>query len=86
MHRAFSPAETVEHVAVQCTTAGWGCIDCKRVLHGNMMTELLPIQTRAKELKAKPSLVHDALRQGTEQCSVIAKDTMKAVRGRMGID
>jgi tryptophanyl-tRNA synthetase len=20
---------TVEHVAVQCSTAGWGCIDCK---------------------------------------------------------
>ena len=32
LHKAFSPPETVEHVAVQCSTAGWGCIDCKKVL------------------------------------------------------
>ena len=30
LHKAFSPPATVEHVAVQCRTAGWGCIDCKK--------------------------------------------------------
>src|SRR2546421_1081972 len=55
LHKAFSPPATVEHVAEQCSTAGWGCIDCKRVLHGTMMEELVPIQARARELSAKPS-------------------------------
>src|SRR5215475_945413 len=32
LHKAFSPTTTVEHVAVQCRSAGWGCIDCKKVL------------------------------------------------------
>ena len=86
LHKAFSPPATVEHVALQCSTAGWGCIDCKRVLHGTMLEELVPIQTRAKELKAQPSLLDDALASGTAKCSVIAKATMRHVRDRMGID
>jgi len=36
LHKAFSPTATVEHVAVQCSTAGWGCIDCKKVLLDSM--------------------------------------------------
>jgi tryptophanyl-tRNA synthetase len=86
LHKAFSPPATVEHVAIQCTTAGWGCIDCKHVLHENMVQELLPIQTRAKELRAKPKLVNDALSAGTEKCKVVAGRTMRDVRDRMGID
>ncbi len=86
LHKAFSPAATVEHVAVQCSTAGWGCIDCKKVLHESMMTELTPIQTRARELKAKPELVNDALASGAAKCSAIAKRTLSEVRHMMGID
>jgi tryptophanyl-tRNA synthetase len=85
LHKAFSPPATVEHVAVQCSTAGWGCIDCKKVLHEHMVTELVPIQARAKELQAKPALVDAALSSGTERCSTIARETMRVVRDRMGI-
>jgi len=85
LHKAFSPPATVAHVAEQCSTAGWGCLDCKRVLHGTMMEELVPIQARAKELSAKPSLISDALAAGTEKCKTIARETMKTVREKMGI-
>src|SRR5215211_3019094 len=44
LHKAFSPPPTVEHVAVQCSTAGWGCIDCKKVLAESMESELAPIR------------------------------------------
>ena len=86
LHKALSPPATVEHVAVQCSTAGWGCIDCKRVLHENMMNELVPIQKRAKELQEKPSLVDEALNSGTAKCKVVARETMAVVRQKMGID
>jgi tryptophanyl-tRNA synthetase len=86
LHKALSPPATVEHVAVQCSTAGWGCIDCKKVLHESMMKELTPIQARAKELKATPKLVEEALAIGTAKCSTIAKQTIRDVRHRMGID
>jgi tryptophanyl-tRNA synthetase len=84
LHKAFSPPSTVEHVAVQCSTAGWGCLDCKRVLHESMETELVPIRRRADELKATPSVVQDALATGANRCRALARETMDGVRARMG--
>jgi tryptophanyl-tRNA synthetase len=86
LHKAFSPEATVEHVGKQCRSAGWGCIDCKKVLHENMEQELTPIRTRAAELKAKPKVVDDALAAGTAKCSTMARETMREVRSRMGLD
>jgi tryptophanyl-tRNA synthetase len=84
LHRAFSSPATVEHVAAQCTTAGWGCIDCKKVLAESMETELVPIRARAAELEAKPKLVEDALDAGAVRCRTLARETMDVVRDRMG--
>jgi tryptophanyl-tRNA synthetase len=86
LHKAFSPQPTVEHVALQCSTAGWGCIDCKKVLHASMETELVPIRARAKELAAKPKLVTDALAAGADHCRKLARETLGLVRQKMGID
>ena len=86
LHKAFSPPETVEHVAVQCSTAGWGCIDCKKVLAESMETELVPIRSRAAELRAEPALVRSALARGADKCRALARDTIRGVRERMGFD
>ena len=84
LHRGFSPPATVEHVAVQCRTAGWGCVDCKKVLAESMERELAPIRAHAAELAAKPKQVDDALDAGADHCRAIARETMDAVRDRMG--
>jgi tryptophanyl-tRNA synthetase len=86
LHKAFSPPATVEHVAMQCRTAGWGCIECKKVLHASMETELVPIRARAKELAARPALVTDALAAGADACRKLASETLGVVREKMGID
>jgi tryptophanyl-tRNA synthetase len=86
LHKAFSPPATVEHVAVQCSTAGWGCIECKKVLLESMETELVPIRRRAQELKEDRSVVDAALARGAEHCRALAADTMRGVRERMGFD
>jgi tryptophanyl-tRNA synthetase len=85
LHKAFSPSETVTHVATQCSTAGWGCIECKRVLHASMETELVPIRARAKELIASPKKVSDVLAAGAATAGAIAKKTISEVRDAMGI-
>ncbi|HJU89246.1 MAG TPA: tryptophan--tRNA ligase [Gemmatimonadaceae bacterium] len=85
LHKAFSPENVVEHVAVQCRTAGWGCIECKKVLFEHMMRELDPIRDRAMELRARPEQVREALSAGAERCRTIARETMREVKERMGI-
>ncbi|HTK48209.1 MAG TPA: tryptophan--tRNA ligase [Gemmatimonadaceae bacterium] len=86
LHKAFSPPETVEHVATQCSTAGWGCIDCKKVLAESMERELVPIRARAAELRDAPARVDAALAAGAERCRTLARETMHVVRERMGFD
>jgi len=85
LHKAFSPPATVEHVAVQCRTAGWGCIDCKKVLHESIEKELTPIRARAKEIAANPKKMKDDLARGAEHARVEAQKTMKEVKQKMGL-
>lgn len=85
IHKAFSSVETVEHVAQQCRTAGWGCLDCKRVLQTSMEAELAPIRARAKELRAAPEIVDDALATGTTQARQVASATLNEAKQIMGL-
>ncbi len=85
LHKAFSPPETVEHVAVQCRSAGWGCLDCKKVLHESMEKELAPIRARAKEIAANPKQVTNTLVAGAEHARTIARQTMGEVKKKMGL-
>src|SRR6185312_11003554 len=85
LHKGFSDAATVEHVAVQCRTAGWGCIDCKKVLLESMLRELGPIRERARELQAHPARIAEILAHGAETCRAMARETMTAVKTMMGL-
>ena len=85
LHKAFSPPATVDHVAVQCRTAGWGCLDCKKVLHASMEHELAPIRTKAKELAADPKKIVKTLAAGAEHARVVARETMGEVKKKMGL-
>lgn len=85
LHKGFSPPATVEHVAQQCSSAGWGCIDCKKVLLESMEAELGPIRARAAELSAQPEKVAAALDRGAEAATAIARETMRDVKSTMGL-
>jgi tryptophanyl-tRNA synthetase len=85
LHKAFSPPATVDHVAVQCRTAGWGCLDCKKVLHESMEKELSPIRARAREIAAAPKKMSEALESGAERARIVARKTMSEVKSKMGL-
>lgn len=85
MHQGFSPPTAVQDVAEKCRTAGWGCLDCKRVLADNMIATLTPIRTQAVALKLKPDRVRTMLQAGAEKARAIARGTIAEVRRRMGL-
>lgn len=86
LHKAFSPAETVAEVDANCRGAKWGCIDCKKVLHANMVAELTPIRTRAEALKANPASVDALLAEGGRKARAVAQETIRTVKDKMGLD
>lgn len=84
IHQGFSPPDTVKLVAHNCRTAGWGCLDCKRVLADNMIATLTPIRERALGLAAEPRRVRDTLRAGAARARTLARRTLASVRRQMG--
>jgi len=84
LHQHFSPIDTVEDVATKCRSAGWGCLDCKKVLSENVANTFAPIRERAAELKADPQRVLEILHDGAERARTVARETMGEVRERMG--
>ena len=85
LHQVLSTPETVQEVATKCTTAGWGCIDCKKVLHESIERELVPIRTRARALRDDLHYVDDVLDAGAARARDIASVTMRETRQIMGI-
>jgi tryptophanyl-tRNA synthetase len=85
LHQQFSPPETVTMVAENCRTAGWGCLDCKKVLADNISNRLAPIRERAAELRARPHEIDAILGDGASRARRVASETMGQVRERMGL-
>jgi tryptophanyl-tRNA synthetase len=84
LHKYFSPPATVAEVAAKCRGAGWGCLDCKRVLADNMVRALAPIRERALALQERPEQVDEILADGAAAARRIASETLREVRDRMG--
>ncbi|MDQ8165718.1 MAG: tryptophan--tRNA ligase [Gemmatimonadota bacterium] len=85
LHRAFSPADTVAEVESNCRGAKWGCIECKKSLHTNLIADLAPIRERAAALAANPAEVDALLDAGASKARVVARQTMHEVKARMGL-
>jgi tryptophanyl-tRNA synthetase len=85
LHKAFSPPETVDHVAVQCRTAGWGCIECKKVLFENMESELAPIRARVSDIRADEPKLDRILADGAEKARSFASATIAEAKVLMGL-
>ncbi|HEX6049548.1 MAG TPA: tryptophan--tRNA ligase [Gemmatimonadaceae bacterium] len=85
LHKAFSPPDVVSHVETQCRTAGWGCIECKKVLFEHMNAELTPIRGRAAEIRAHPEQVEQIVGDGAASARRVAGETLREVKDRMGL-
>lgn len=84
LHQHFSTPEEITMVAERCRTAGWGCLDCKRVLADNIIAALAPIRERAAALKANPGRVREVLQDGARRARSEARRTMDEVTRIMG--
>lgn len=78
--QAYDTHENLEWVRTGCTTAGIGCLECKRPLIERINAQLAPIQERRKELEADPGRVEAIIGAGNEKARATAEETMRAVR------
>jgi tryptophanyl-tRNA synthetase len=86
LHGFFTDVATRADIDRKCRSAEIGCVDCKRILSGNIADSFAPFRERAAEYHAKPELVREILDDGAARARAIARETMGEVRERMGLD
>jgi tryptophanyl-tRNA synthetase len=86
LHEIYSDDVTRSWVREGCTTAGIGCIDCKRPLIEAVLAEQKPMRERARQYEESPDLVKSIVAEGCEKARTIAKSTLEDVRSAMGLD
>jgi tryptophanyl-tRNA synthetase len=85
-HKVYSDEPTRQWVQQGCTTAGIGCLECKQPVIDAILKEQQPWRERAEAYLANPKQVHWIVEMGTERARTVARQTMKDVRGAMGLN
>lgn len=84
-HKIYSGEETRKAVVHGCTTAGIGCVDCKKMLLRAMDEQLAVFRERRRELAGKTKYVADVIHAGCEKARQAARSNMERVREAVGI-
>ncbi len=84
-HKIYSTKEQISFVAEGCRTAGIGCIECKKILTQNILTELAPCRERREALLKSPGTIEEIIAAGNERARKLAAQTMAQVREAMKI-
>src|SRR5687768_13467244 len=85
LHKFFSNDERQAAVRTGCSTAGIGCIECKKWLLEGVKSDLSRIRTRRDELLADPGAVDRVLAEGAAKARIVARETLAKVRERLGL-
>jgi len=86
LHQFFTEENARKEIEAGCRSAELGCVDCKRVLSGNIATSFAPYRERAAHYREHPSEVRDVLDRGAAKARKIASETMQEVRRKMGLN
>ena len=84
-HEIYTPQDVVQAIDKDCRGAAIGCVECKRIMAGNLTTALAPIRQRREELLADLESVRDIVALGNAKAQAIARETMIEVREAVGI-
>ena len=85
LHAVYSDEDTRAWVRQGCTSAGIGCIDCKKPLIDKVLEEQQMFMERARPYEEDPELVKSIVAEGCERARGIARATMEEVRSAMGL-
>jgi tryptophanyl-tRNA synthetase len=85
LHEIYSDESTKSWVREGCTSAGIGCLDCKKPLIEKVLAEQSPIRERARQYEENPELVRSIISEGTERAREAARSTLAEVRKAIGL-
>jgi tryptophanyl-tRNA synthetase len=84
-HQIYSTEAVKTWVQQGCQHATIGCIECKQPIIEAILTELTPIQERAKNYLEEPESMRAIITEGCENARMTARETLDEVRQVMGL-
>ncbi|MFC1984011.1 tryptophan--tRNA ligase [Chloroflexota bacterium] len=84
LQRYFNPL-LLGDIAEQCRSAKIGCVDCKMLLAQEINSTLKPFRERRAALAARPKYITSVLADGAQRAKVIARETLREVKLKMGL-
>jgi tryptophanyl-tRNA synthetase len=84
-HKLYTDPATVTDIESQCRTARIGCVDCKKIMSGNLIKALEPIRDKRHYYESRPELVEEIMHTGSDRARDVARATMVEVRGAVKI-
>ena len=84
LHQYFNPFE-LDSIGEQCRSAKIGCVECKELLAQEINATLKPFRERRATLANKPKYIAEVLADGAERARVIARETLREVKQKMGL-
>ena len=84
-HEVYSSNGVRDWVVEGCRSAGIGCVECKQPIIDAVVTELAPMQERAREYEQQPDLVRNIINEGCDAARDTARETMDEVRHAMSL-
>ena len=85
-HLVYSDEQKRQWVTNGCTTAGIGCIECKKAVSDAILAEQQPMLDRAKPYILNPARVREIVDNGCKKAQTVARSTMFDVRKAMGLN
>ncbi len=78
LHRVFTPPDKRAEIETECRQAGFGCIDCKKILLKYMIPEIEKFQQVRRKIKEDDT--HDILLEGAKKAREFASGTIQEVK------
>ena len=80
--KRFNPG-AVQEIERDCKSGALGCVSCKQTAAERLAEALAPIREKRAALLADPKALQEIIDKGTERARVVARETMRDVRGGM---
>lgn len=79
-HKLYTDHPTVEKINKQCRHAEIGCVECKKIMAGNLIKAMAPLHEKRQHYESHPQIVDEIIADGSAKARRIAKETMAQVR------
>ena len=84
LHEYFNDSQK-DDIAEKCRTAQIGCVDCKKLLAIRINDYLAPFRERRTKLETNPEYLNEVLADGARRAQMIARETLREVKQKMGL-